>query len=539
VLVTSRRRLVGLVTAHGARSLDLDVLTGSEAAELLARHLGSERLAAEPGAVADLLAYCAGLPLAISIVAARAAGHPHIPLTALADELRDRAERLDGMDTGDTGASLRAALSWSYHALPDGAAEVFGLLGLAPGPDISLTAAAALAALPIARARVLLRELGNAHLVQQHAPGRYRMHDLVRLYAAAQARDDQPEAGRTAALRRLADFYLHTAIAGDRLLYPHRDPIQLGSRADGCQPARLDDETAALAWFTAEHPNLLAAQRSAAHRGWHAPVWQLAWALDTFHRRQGHLDDTLTMWRTGLASATQLGDPAAQILARRRLGSVCSRKGLHAEALDQLGQALILAERTGDVLAQAHSHYFVAITQSHLGDGPRALEHAGRALRLFRALDMPVWEANALNQMGWHETQMGRHAQAQAHCQAALDLFRRFRDRDGQANTLDSLGYIAQRSARPAQALDYFQQALAIFRDLGDAYEEASTLDRLAQTHHALGQRDQARTAWQQALVIYRAQHRAPDAARVRNHLLTPDFHDHGGSVPHRTPYPP
>jgi DNA-binding SARP family transcriptional activator/tetratricopeptide (TPR) repeat protein len=519
VLVTSRRRLAGLVTAHGARMLELDVLTGSEARDLLARHLGENRLAAEPHAVTDLLSYCAGLPLAISIVAAQAASRPDFPLSALADELRDRAFRLDALDTGDTGMSLRAVLSWSYRALPAEAASVFGLLGLAPGPDISLPAVAALAGLPVPQARVLLRELGNAHLVQQHAPSRYLMHDLVRLYAADQARDDQPAAPRATALRRLTDFYLHTAIVGDQLLYPHRDPVPVEDRAEDCHPLPLADEAAVMTWFAAEHSNLLAVQQSTAEQGWHAPVWQLAWALDTFHRRQGRIDDPLMMWRAGLAAARQLGDPAAQITAHRRLGNAYSRKGLLTEAVDQLGQALSLAERTGDLLAQAHSHYFVAITWSRLADGPRALEHATRALRLFRTLDMPVWEANALNQMGWHEAQLGRHSQARTHCQAALALFRRFRDRDGEANALDSLGYIAQRSGQHTLALDYFQQALAILCDLGDAYEEASTLDRLAQAQHALGQREQARATWEKAFGIYHAQHRDDEASWVRQQL--------------------
>jgi tetratricopeptide (TPR) repeat protein len=522
VLVTSRRRLAGLVAAHGARSLDLDVLTDAEARELLAGHLGEDRLAAEPRAVTDLLTYCAGLPLAISIVAARAASHPDFPLSVLASELGDRAFRLDALDNGDTGTNLRAVLSWSCHALPAQTATVFGLLGLAPGPDISLPALAALAALPQARARLLARELGDAHLVQFSTPGRYRLHDLVRLYAAHLARENQPEAAlltADGALRRLTDFYLHTAIAGDRLLYPHRDPVQVGDMAAGCHPCPLADETAAMAWFAAEHANLLAVQQAAAERGWHAPVWQLAWALDTFHRRRGHLDDNLAMWRAGLAAADQLGDPVAQILARRRLGNVCSRKGMFAEALEQLEQALVLARRTGDLLAQAHSHYFVAVTRSRLGDNALALEHVTQALHLFRALDIPVWEANALNQMGWHETHLGRHQRARAHCLAALDSFRRLRDRDGEANTLDSLGYIAQRSGHHAQALDYFTQALAALRGLGDAYQEANTLDRLARAHLALGQREQAGAAWEKALVLYRAQHRAAEVGEVQRNL--------------------
>jgi DNA-binding SARP family transcriptional activator len=146
VLVTSRHHLGGLVTAHGAHRVDLDVLEEREARQLLARHLGHDRVVAETEAVDELVACCAGLPLALSIVAARATRHPDFPLAVLADELRDRSGRLDALDPGDPQATLRVVLSWSHHALSEAAAAAFGLLGLAPGPDISLPAAAALLA---------------------------------------------------------------------------------------------------------------------------------------------------------------------------------------------------------------------------------------------------------------------------------------------------------------------------------------------------------------------------------------------------------
>jgi hypothetical protein len=173
-LVTSRRHLAGLVTAHGARRVQIDVFPQPEARELLARYLGTARLDAEPEATTALLEFCAGLPLALSVMAARAAGHPEFPLSVLAEELEESAARLNALDTGEISGSLQAVLSWSYDALDSRAVTMIGLLGLAPGPDISLSAAASLAALPVSRARVVLRDLENASLIQEHVPNRYR-----------------------------------------------------------------------------------------------------------------------------------------------------------------------------------------------------------------------------------------------------------------------------------------------------------------------------------------------------------------------------
>ncbi len=198
VLITSRRQLTGLIATHGARSLILDVLPTGDARQLLVRQLGRTRLDAEPDAAATLMACCAGHPLALSVVAARATAAPHLSLTALAAELSDNAGRLDALDAGEPQADLRAVLSWSTRALPAAAARAFQLLGIAPGPDIPLAAAACLLALPLATSRALLGDLDHAHLIQRHAHERYRMHDLLRLHAAEQAHDHQTPAERAA-----------------------------------------------------------------------------------------------------------------------------------------------------------------------------------------------------------------------------------------------------------------------------------------------------------------------------------------------------
>src|SRR5207248_6429651 len=179
VLVTSRNQLTGL-TVQGARPLLVDLLSVDEARQLLAGRLGEPRVAAEPDATAEIIQRCVRLPLALSIVAARAAVHPTFPLATFAAELRDTRNRLDALAGGDATTDVRAVFSWSYHALRHDAASMFRLLGLHPGPDITAAAAASLAALPLPRVRVLLGELARANLIVEHVPGRYTFHDLLR-----------------------------------------------------------------------------------------------------------------------------------------------------------------------------------------------------------------------------------------------------------------------------------------------------------------------------------------------------------------------
>jgi DNA-binding SARP family transcriptional activator/tetratricopeptide (TPR) repeat protein len=512
VLVTSRDRMPGLVTGHGARPIALDVLGQHDARQLLTRHLGASRVDAEPGAAQQLLTCCAGLPLAISVVVARALDYADFPLSVLAGELCEA--RLDALDAGDQRANVRAALSWSCRALTPAALTAFGFLGLVTGPDISLPTASALIGVPVAQGRTILRELENAYLVQQHQPGRYRMHDLIRLCAAEQA----DLHGAEPALKRLAGFYLHTAAGGDLHLDPHRFPLDLGQPPTGV--LALDDGTAALAWFTAEHANLLATQRLAAGHGWHELVWQLASTLDTFHRHRAHLHDNLEVWQAASTAAENGGGPSDRALAYRLLGSAQSRLGMHEKGLRNLDQALAYAERASDLPGLAHTHHLLGGAWELQDDDRKALEHATQALDLFQRLDMPAWEAWVLDQVGWHQARLGRHAEARTNCERALVLARRHGDRETEATTLDSLGYAAHRAGQHADALDHYDGALTLFRALGHRYHEADTLEHIGQAQHELGHAEPARAAWLQALELYRLQLRIHDADRVLRQLV-------------------
>lgn len=542
-LITSRRQLAGLMATHAARSVALDCLPDKEARHLLARHLGRGRLDAEPGPASVLLSHCAGLPLALSIVAARANGHPGVALATLAAELTgatgatgadvdnaaqcpDLSQPLDALDAGEPQADLRAVLSWSSRALCADAAHAFSLLGIAPGPDIALPAAASLLALPAASTRTLLRELQQAHLIQEHRPGRYRMHDLLRLHATELAEDRLTPVERQVAQRRVIDFYTHTACAGARLLALHHPPPPLGDPAPGCEPQPLPDAASTMAFFDAEHANLLAAQQSAYRRGWDAGVCHLAWALDPYHRRRGHLHELVAAWELAVEHCERLCDPAMSTQARQMLGDAYAQHGRSEDARRQLQLALALAERTGDIAAQGEIHHSLGGTWERHGDDHRALEHAHRALLIFSTLGDTFRQARALNGVGWLQTRLGDYAGARANCRAALTLLRE-RCADGrglgESNTLDSLGYIAQRTGEYGEALDYYHQALIICRAEGHSYLEADILDHLAETHAARQQPDAARELWREARELYFAQRRHTDAERVRQELIRLD----------------
>ncbi len=513
VIVTSRTALAPLITRHNARHLNVNVLTNAESHELLVRRLGNARVAAEPDAVAELIRRCGRYPLALTIMASRAQADPDLPLADFSAELRESG--LDALVDADPATSLPTVLSWSLRSLTSLSRFAFGLLGIAPGPDIGLHAAASLVGVSVSEARKVLRALVDASLLDQKPHGRFAMHDLIRAYAATTARDLDADV-REAALRRVLDCYTHTARAADGLLDVHRSVVKLEPPVADVVIQPPADAAAALAWFEIEHPNLLAAQRCAADQAWHETVWHLAWAAATFHYRQGRRDDRLAMWLAALDVATE---PATRMLAHRRVGRAYADLGRHEEAIGQLNCALALAEDHQDTNQQALTHQVLAWAWGHRGDDESALRHAVRTLDLYRALGQPVREASALNLAGWYFARLGEHDEARRHCQAALVINREHDEVDSVAATLDSLGYIDHLSGDHAHAVEHYHQALVLYRVVGNAYQIADTLDRLGHTQVALGQHDQAVAVWTEALASYRQQNRDEDADRVRSQL--------------------
>ncbi|GAA0259415.1 hypothetical protein GCM10010492_70460 [Saccharothrix mutabilis subsp. mutabilis] len=517
VLVTSRHRLPGLVARHGAHPLPLDVLSNAEARALLVTALGADRVAADEHAVEELIGLCRGLPLALGVIAARTRSHPHLPLSEIAAELRSLG--LDALAEQDLIVSVPAVLSWSLHHLDDRQRETFSLLGIAPGPDIGLPAAANLTGLPERETHTVLGALVDACLLDRTPGGRYAMHDLVRAYAADLAHDDLPASVRRAALERVVDFYLHTAHTASGLANAHRAPAPFDPPVPAVALQPLSDVPAALAWLDAHHAHLLAAQRTAAEHHRHQVVWLLASDLSIFHTRQGRHHDDLVTWQAALKAAARLPHPVSRIRALVLLGRACSRLDRHPQAIEHMNRALALAERHHEPAEQAHIHQEFAIAWIRQGDDRRALEHLQHALDLYRLLGQPRWEADMLNMLAWRTAHLGEFDTAREHCQAAIDLLSRHPYPDGEAATHDTLGYIGHHTGHFEQSIGHYRQALALRRALGNTTGFADTLERLGHPHAALGEYEQARALWVEAVQLYREQDRDADAERVRRQL--------------------
>jgi tetratricopeptide (TPR) repeat protein len=543
VVVTSRNQLTSLIATDGAHPITLNLLTPDEARQLLAQRLGADRVAAEPAAVAEIITRCARLPLALALVAARAAVRPHGGLHALAEELRDTQQRWQTLTGDDPVSDVQAVFSWSYQTLTPAAARLFRLLGLHPGPDLSAPAAASLAGLPAGTVRPLLTELTNASLLVEHAPGRYTFHDLLRAYATHLTHRIDTDQHRHSATHRILDHYLHTAYTANRLLDPGRNPINLIAPQPGVTPEHPTDYQPAMGWFTAEHPVLLAAVNQATATGFDTHTWQLAWTLMTFLNRRGHWHDQAAVLHAAAAAAHRLADPSAEARAHRFLSEVYEQLDRLDDAHTHLNHALDLTTQSGDQTGQAGTHHTLSSLWERRGNYPRALDHARQALNLHKAAGQQSGEALALNQIGWYYALLGDHHQAITHCQQALSLFQDLGEPDGQAYTWDSLGYAHHHLGDHTRALTSYQQALALFRDLGDRYYETVVLTHLGDTHNTAGNTRAARDAWREALAILDDLNHS-DAGQLRTKLAaldtpTPDLADgnvHQGHQPANHP---
>ncbi|MGW0584977.1 ATP-binding protein, partial [Streptomyces sp. NPDC002920] len=502
-LITSRNRLTGLAATEGAHLLSVDLLTPGQARDLLTGRLGPHRTAAEPAAVNEIVTQCAGLPLALAIVAARATAQPRIPLTTHAHELREADSRLDALDGGDPATQVRAVFSWSYQALSADAARLFRLLGLHPGPDTTLPAVAALAGLPPTRTCALLTELTRGNLLTEHTPGRYALHDLLRIYATELVTTQDSAATRRAATHRLLDHYMHTAHAADALLTPRRRvPVSPAPAQPGAAAEELLDRREALAWFTAENPVVLAAIEQAP-AGFETHTWQLATAVETFLSRQGRWPALAAAHTTALNAALRTNDKTGQANAHRGLALAQTHLNRPDDAGAHYAIALDLFKDLGDHAGQARIHKHLGRMSSDRGDYRQALGHAHQALTHYRAAHNMLGQADALTHIGRYSVRLGDHRQAALSCsRQALALVEEIGDIDGQAYTWRSLGYIHHHLGQYPQAIDCHRQAIDLYRKTDNRYHEAICLTEFGDTHHAAADPTAAHHAWTQALTI-------------------------------------
>ncbi|MFE7315922.1 BTAD domain-containing putative transcriptional regulator [Streptomyces sp. NPDC057555] len=524
VLVTSRRQLTGLVVRFQAQPLALGTLGARQARELAVSRMGAARAGAEPEALDALVGRCAGLPLALSIAAARAVTNPAMPLRSLVDELREEHRGLRALAVVDgRDGDVLAVFSWSYRALSPQAARVFRLLALHPGPDLALPAVASLAGAPRETAEALLEELTDAGLLQRIGD-RHLLHDLLRAYAGTQLTADEAASRRHAAVHRMLDHYLHTARAADRLLDEHRDPIPLAPPCPGSQVKVLTTHEQASNWLAAEHTVLVAAVAQAAATGFQGHAWRLAWTLTTHLQRRGSWEEWQHLQSSALRAAHQAGEADGIAHSRHGLALACSWAGRYDQARALLGQALAGYAELADETGQAHTRRTLSWVSQKQGRYAEALTHAVATLRHYTAADFPPGQASALNVIGWCQSLLGRHRQARTACRHALDLFERVGNRTGQAYTWDSLAHAHRGLGDHVEALTCYRSSLALFQELGDQYHQADTLASLGDTLSTLGERAEAQAAYRDALQLLESLGHQ-DADHVRNRLRTDSSH--------------
>ncbi|MFJ8155192.1 BTAD domain-containing putative transcriptional regulator [Streptomyces sp. NPDC094468] len=555
-LITSRVRMVDLAGAH---LVDLDVMSPEEALQLFTRIVGTERVAAEREAALDVVAACGFLPLAIRIAASRLAARRTWTVSVLAAKLADERRRLDELQAGDL--AVKATFELGYGQLEPAQARAFRLLGLADGPDISLAAAAAVLDLAAEDTEDLLEALVDTSLLESAAPGRYRFHDLVRLYARACAeRDEKPPSEREAAMSRLLDFYLATAAGVYAIERPGERVLDhlIRSTYPGLSFA---DRDRALDWLFTEASGLLAA------------VQQAGGATGRLRRAADLLVAAVDLGESGIgarqyvqaataviSAAQQHGDAYAEGRARLMHSHLLGVSGQFAESAREAGEALRLGLAAGDPVVCAQAPNQQGIIALYNVRHAEAEQHLTQALAAFRADGNTPGEASALCNLSRVHLATGRTESAVSLARQGITIYER--DDSGMALRLANGKYalgLALTSAgetrlaletltdaltmfqdarqqlwhgmtlfriaelhlsddSPAQAAACAEQALAVLHGIGGEWRRANILTALGRGLHGIGQTDRAKVCWQEALSVFEASD-SPEAADVRRLL--------------------
>jgi tetratricopeptide (TPR) repeat protein len=518
VLVTSRNQLTGLVAAAGAHPLNVDPLAAQEARDVLTRRIGADRVAAEPDAVEEIINRCARLPLALVIVAARAATHPHMSLSVLAGQLADSRERLDSLAADDDPhTDVRAVLSWSYRALTRPAARLFRLLGWFPGPSMSAEAVAALADVAVADAKRLLNMLTAAHVLEADIRGRYRFHDLLRVYAVERACAEESADQRVEVAGRVLDWYLHDTVAAAQLLEPGRRHIAPRLTPSRSWQVPFATYHQALEWCDAEQPGAVARVQLAADTGHDELAWKLFAASGGFFLLRKSCVDRISYGGVALRSARRIGDRygEAYVLNGLGLAYVASDR---EKALSCYRQALRIRQEIGDLQGEAATLNNLGPLYWDLRRFDEALDCLQRALTIARETGNQHSQIVALNNLGEAYLGLGRFGDALPCQQQALALARTLNHAVSEGFALHNLGGIHRELRQFDQSLGFFREALAVRQQAGDRHGEATTLIELGNLFREAGQVETALQSWREALTIYEDLG-APETAETRRRL--------------------
>jgi tetratricopeptide (TPR) repeat protein len=509
VLVTSRDSLTGLVINEGAVRVTLPPMATNEALELVRGTIGSSLARDDADAVQRLVQLCNGLPLALRISSGRIAARPQLRVGDMVREMVDDRQRLDTLSTSrDAAAGLRQVFDWSYEKLTAEQARIFRLLGLHPGPDVSLPAAAAVAGLTVPQTRRLLDELAEVHLTDLVAWDRYRQHDLLRAYAAERAEhDDLPEI-RDRAVRTLLNWYVHSTRIADQILYPAY-VRRFHDLAGPTEPViDMNGRKEAETWLVSEQANVVAAIRYAVEQDLTSPAIALSHAIETHLYHGAYWGDLLEVCALGITAAERsndrasvgwflnrrgwarlqvsgwedavddlhralelargLHDPYLEAYARNDLGTGCLRRERYAEALDYLSPAIPLSQGTDGGRQEAFVHCNVSSALAGLGDYDHALTHAQRSLRLRRQAGDREGEVFTRNQLAQVWQALGDHTKAIEACEGALGIPREYVYLPDVAAVLETLGASLLRVGDRRRAEECWMEASGIYQRFAD-----------------------------------------------------------------------
>jgi DNA-binding SARP family transcriptional activator/tetratricopeptide (TPR) repeat protein len=528
VLITSRRRLKGLDDAH---ILSLDVLPPADAIALLRAVAGPERIAAGDPVLAEIAGLCGHLPLALRIAAALLRHRPAWTPEHLARLLRDQRQRIGTLSDGER--DLGAVFDTSYSSLTTAMQKLFRSLGLVPGPDVDAHAAAALADIGPAAATRLLEGLNDHNLLIQQAPGRYRLHDLIRLHARALAEGD-PIPDRDDALGRLLDYYQHTAARADALIARRPRPMPAGA-APAHAPALPDPETAR-AWLRTERPNLIAALHCAASHDRHQQhLIALTAGLDTLLSTDGPWPQAIALHTAAATAAHSLGDHSGQADALMRLGNVRGFTGDFPGAIRDLELALRLYRELGNRLGQTDALTRLGDVRILTGDFPGAARDLREALRLSRDLGERLGQAHVLIRLGKVRRLTGDFPGAVGDLEQALHVYQDLGYQLGRATALSRLGDVRILTGDFLSAARDQEQALELYRDLGNQLGQGSALALLGRVRFSVGDSPGAVRYLEAALDLFRRIGARGNEAWALNHyaavIIATGDHAHAQAI--------
>ncbi|MCE6993890.1 tetratricopeptide repeat protein [Saccharothrix sp. S26] len=519
VLVTSRRRLVGLVAHAEARLVELDMLDPDASVAVVSRVAGRD--ATEAAALRRLAVLCDGLPLALRIAAARLAVAPTLRVAELVAELDDEHGRLAALGLEDEDSTVRAALDASRRALPPLPARLLALLGLHPGPDVTAFVAAAMAQARVGDAQRALDALTAANLLSVNEPGRYGAHDLVRVYMRTLAAE-LPTPERHEATGRMLDYYLHCAdLADGRLPVTRGSSVRVAPEHVPAEVPKLTGSAEAIAWLDAEQGNIIAAAELAAAPGsdpkWLVHAWQLPYTLSRFLWLRADRTTWLRTTEAALEAATRLGDPEARFVMLFNLGIALAQFQRMDESLARHREALEVARASGDVNAQARALTTVADMLQFLGRVDESEASYREALEVSRAAGSRWAEANAHHNLGLLHLASRRYDEAETWLRAAVTMYREVGEQCGESTCHTDLATVLLESGEGAQAVTSARTALSVASAAASPYHQAMAHDRLATVFDRQGLPG-AVAHWQRALALF-TELGAPEADQVRGRL--------------------